>query len=277
MAATDEEAQGHGDEGGADGRPCPVAGAAEDAHEHDVQRHGDREGLPHGHVAQVARLDRPRRAGDRRGDGEGDELVVQGRHALDLRHVLVVMDGQQARPQARTEDAARHGERGERERESQEVDGTGHRRAELRDGDIAQVHTATPVERRVGDDGRQHIGHRERQQREELGPQALDAEHDEADAERQRGRDRRRRGNGQQKGHAPLAGQRGRRIDPGTEECRVAEAPVARIAAQDAPAGGQRDPEEDDIEVRQVEVGDACVGKCDQPGHRRHGRRTGTL
>ena len=66
LLAAGEGVERGGDDRGADRGTQPVARAAEHAHEHDVERHGDRERLAHRDVAHVHRVDAAGHAGDRR-------------------------------------------------------------------------------------------------------------------------------------------------------------------------------------------------------------------
>ena len=104
LAAADEGVEQGGDDGGADRRPQPVARAAQHAHQHDVERHGELEGAGHGEEADIHGMDAADGAGDAGRQREGRDLVAEGRHALGLGHVLVVMDGEQAHAEARMGD-----------------------------------------------------------------------------------------------------------------------------------------------------------------------------
>ena len=95
------------DHGGADRRAAPEASAAEHAHQHDRQRHRDVERAVRGDVRHEQRLDAARNTRERAGDAERDELVAIGRHAHDLRRVLVVVDGEESQPEPRARDRVR--------------------------------------------------------------------------------------------------------------------------------------------------------------------------
>ena len=95
--------------------PQPVARAAQHAHQHDVERHGDRERLADRDVAHVHRVRcrRPRRAipAER---AKATSLYRKVGTPSTSAHVLVVVDGEQAEAQARATNRVGGADRGER-------------------------------------------------------------------------------------------------------------------------------------------------------------------
>src|SRR5437773_930381 len=262
LLAAGERVERGRDEGRAHRGAQPVARAAEDGHQHDVERHGDREGVGNGEVAHVHGVDAAGDAGDPRRQRERHELVRERRHALDLGDVLVVVDGEQAEPEPRARDRVRDGQREDGETEGEEGEGAGGRGDEARKRHVAQVDAGPAVQTRVEDDRRQHERDGEREQTEQLAAQALDPEDDGADADAQQRSNDRRHGQGGEERRAEARRERGHRVHAGAEEGAVAEAEIAGVTAQQAPARGERDPVEDEVEEGLVE------GR--QPDQRQH-------
>ena len=134
------------DDGGADGGAEPVAGAAQDAHEDDVERHGDRERLAHRDVAHVDGVDPAGHPRDRGRERERRELVAERGHALDLGDVLVVVDGEEPEPEPRACD--RIGGRHRQEREARAPGDTSSPSARRRAGAAAPRSGTRPARRR---------------------------------------------------------------------------------------------------------------------------------
>ncbi len=118
-----EAVEQRGDRDRADRRPGPVPRAAEHAHQHDGQRHRDREDLAGRDVREEQRLDAARDARERARDRERDELVAVGRHAHHLGRVLVVVDREQAGAEARDDDRPGDQQRERRRGEREQVEG----------------------------------------------------------------------------------------------------------------------------------------------------------
>ena len=125
---------------GADRRAEPVPGAAEHAHQDDVERHDDRERLRDRDVGDEQGVDAARDAGQARREPEREELVAIGRHAQHLRHVLVVVNGEEPGPPAGVVDGVRRRDRHQRDAEGEEVERGRRRAGQPRQRHRAQVH-----------------------------------------------------------------------------------------------------------------------------------------
>src|SRR6185312_12742354 len=126
------------------------------------------------------------------------------------------------------------------------------RAEDLGQRDADEIDAGTAVDRRVRDDGGDDEGHRDRHQRKELASEPLDTEDDETDRRAERRGEERRDRQGQQERHAEFGRERRRSVDAGAEESGVAEAPIPGKTREDVPARRHRDPEEHEIEERDV-------------------------
>ncbi len=163
------------------------------------------------------------------------------------------MDREQPRAEARGPDPPGDQQRRRRGGEREQVEGRRRRRAELRHRHRAERDALPAVERRVDDDGADHEGDGEREQREQLAAHAPDPEDDRAERHPQQRGGERGGGECPQERHVVAAGEQGGRVDPGAVECAVAEREVTGIPRKDVPRRGEHDPVEDEVEERLVE------------------------
>ena len=238
---------------GADRRPEPVARAAKRRHQDHVKRRPVREGFAHRDIGDEDAVDAAGKAGERARQREGAELEAIGRHAHHLRDLLVVVDGEQTRAEARVIDRIRDPYGGDREDQRQHVEAARDRRGELRHRHRRQHHAGSAVDRRIEDDGGEDERQCQGEHGEELTAQRAHAEDDRA--ERRTEQHRQRRGKGQRPHQRPaeLAAEHRRRVDPGAEERGVAEGEVAGVAAEDVPRRGKDDRVQQQVEERFVE------------------------
>ena len=122
VIARGERVQERGDRRRADAGPGPVPRAAEHAHQHDGQRHRDRECLADRHVRDEQRVDAAGDAGERARQRERGELEAVGRHAHHFGDVLVVVDREQAAAEPRAQIAYAIAQRRDRQRERQQIE-----------------------------------------------------------------------------------------------------------------------------------------------------------
>ena len=128
-------------------------------------------------------------------------------------------------------------------------------------------HAGAAVDRRVEDDGGDDVGDREGQQREQLAAQTAHAEHHGADDDpEERGHEPR----GKQrphKRHFVARGEHRGRVGARAVKRAVPEGEISRVAAEHVPRGGERDPEEHEIQER------LDVRRRPERGQRGEGRR----
>ena len=219
-------------------------------------------------------MDAAGHAGQRARDAQRDELVAVGRHAHHLGRVFVVVDREQADAELGHRNAPGHQHRQRRCGQRQQVESGRLRRADGRYRHCRQRDAVATVDGRVADDGADDEGDRQRQQREHLAADALDAE--DHRAQRQAQQAGHARGHRQRPQKRPLVfgQQRAGGVDAGAEEGAVAEGKVAGVARQDVPRRGQHDPQEDQVQQRVVEGRQAERGHegqrhaCAQDGQR---------
>ena len=226
----------------------PVAAAAQHAHEHYGQGHGDVEGLAHRDIRHVQSMDGAHDPSKETRQRKSAHLEPEGGHAVDLGGIFVVMDGQQTQTGAGMEQPPGHGDAQDRQDQTGVIKGGRRLGAPLRQVDAHQVDPRATIDGRVDHHRGQHKAHRQGDQGERFTTDFAHIEHQRPDGQSQQRREQSTAQRSRHHGPVGFGGQRGHAVHADTEKRPMTEREIARVAREHVPGGGQCHPEEDHVQ-----------------------------